>query len=195
MKKNRVIQISLLGLALILIFFTYYSNKSKEAIIGIQKDLTIKPAQKLTKDVSNIIENAKYAGTDNRGTSFKLTALAAKVFYDKPNISNMNDVDAEIRMRDGKTIYIKSDQAIYDQTTNDAKFMGNVLITETDNIIKSENLDLFMSKNLITIYNNVKYNGINGFLIADKVDIDILTNEAKIFMFEKNNKVRIKYKN
>ena len=73
--------------------------------------------------------------------------------------------------------------------------MGNVLITETDNIIKSENLDLFMSKNLNTIYNNVKYNGINGFLIADKVDIDILKNEANIFMFDKKNKVQVKYKN
>ena len=31
--------------------------------------------------------------------------------------------------------------------------------------------------------------------IADKVDIDILKNEANIFMFEKNDKVQVKYKN
>jgi len=52
-----------------------------------------------------------------------------------------------------------------------------------------------MSKNLITAYNNVKYNGMKGFLIADKVDIDILKNEANIFMFDKKNKVQVKYKN
>jgi hypothetical protein len=52
-----------------------------------------------------------------------------------------------------------------------------------------------MSKNLITAYNNVRYNGIKGFLVADKVDMDILNNEANIFMFEKNDKVRVKYKN
>jgi len=34
-----------------------------------------------------------------------------------------------------------------------------------------------------------------GFLIADKVDIDILKNEANIFMFDKKNKVQVKYKN
>ena len=52
-----------------------------------------------------------------------------------------------------------------------------------------------MSKNLISVYNNVEYNGNEGFLIADKVDIDILKNEAEIFMFKKNDRVQIKYKN
>ena len=52
-----------------------------------------------------------------------------------------------------------------------------------------------MSKNFISAYNNVKYNGINGLLVADKVNIDILKNEADIFMFEKKDKVRVKYKN
>ena len=54
---------------------------------------------------------------------------------------------------------------------------------------------MFLSKNLITVYNNVKYKGIEGFLIADKVAIDILKNEANIFMFDKKNKVQAKYKN
>jgi len=52
-----------------------------------------------------------------------------------------------------------------------------------------------MSKNLITVYNHVQYNGVKGFLIADKMDIDMLKNEANIFMFNKKNKVQVKYKN
>ena len=79
--------------------------------------------------------------------------------------------------------------------TNDAQFIGNVLITESENTITSENLDLYMSKNLMTAYNNVKYNGAKGFLIADKVDIDILENEVNIFMFKKKDRVQVKYKN
>jgi len=74
-----------------------------------------------------------------------------------------------------------------------------VKIVEQDNIITSDNLDLFMSKNLITAYNNlnVKYNNMDGLgsLIADKVNIDILKNEANISMFKKDSKVRVKYKN
>ena len=68
-------------------------------------------------------------------------------------------------------------------------------VTEQNNVITSDNLDLFMSKNFITAYNNVKYKGMKGFLIADKVNIDILKNEADIFMFKKNEQVRVKYKN
>ena len=94
-----------------------------------------------------------------------------------------------------RTIHIQSDKAIFNKISNDCEFFGHVKITEQDNIITSDNLDLYMSKNLITAYNNVKYNGMKGFLIADKVDIDILKNEANIFMFGKNDKVRVKYKN
>ena len=74
-------------------------------------------------------------------------------------------------------------------------FFGHVEIIEQDNVITSDNLDLYMSKNLITAYNNVRYNGTKGFLIADKVDLDMLNNEVNIFMFEKKDKVKAKYKN
>ena len=84
---------------------------------------------------------------------------------------------------------------MFNKISNDCEFLGNVEITEQDNIITSDNLDLQLSKNLITAYNNVKYNSIKGFLIADKVNIDMAKNEADIFMFEKSGKVQAKYKN
>jgi hypothetical protein len=56
-------------------------------------------------------------------------------------------------------------------------------------------LDFYNSKNLLQAYNNVEYSGTKGALIADKVDVDLLKNEANIFMFKKNDKVKIKYKN
>ena len=89
-----------------------------------------------------------------------------------------------------RTIHIRSDEAAFNKISNDGEFWGNVEVTEEDNIITSDNLNLYMSKNLITAYNHVKYNGTKGYLIADKVDIDILKNEANIFMFDK----KIKYK-
>ena len=58
-----------------------------------------------------------------------------------PELSNMKVVNAVIRMNNGKKIYIKSDYAIYDRSTNDTKFIGNVLITESNNKITSDNLD------------------------------------------------------
>ena len=195
MRKNKVIQFILVIVGITLFIFTYYSSKEKNKVVNIDKNSSIKEVSKLTREISNIIENVNYVGTDNKGTFFELNAALTQVLNDQPNINNMKVVDAVINTRSGKKIYIKSDRAIYNQSTNDVQFMGNVQIIESENIITSENLDLYMSKNLITAYNNVKYNGVKGFLIADKIDIDILENEANIFMFKKNDRVLVKYKN
>ena len=73
--------------------------------------------------------------------------------------------------------------------------MGNIFVNESSNKITCDNLDLLMSENLIKVFNNVTYNGEKGSIKSDEVHIDILQNEVNIFMFEKNDKVQIKYKN
>ena len=193
MKKNKIIQFSLVIVGIILLFFTYYSS-DKGKIVDIDKNIAIGDVVQLTEETSNIIENVKYVGTNNKGIFFELNAAVAVIKHDDPNISQLQDVFVVIKLNDLRTIHIQSDKAVYDKISNDCEFFGNVEIIEQDNIITSDNLDLYMSENLITAYNNVKYNSIKGFLIADKVDMDILKNEANIFMFEKNDKVRVKYK-
>ena len=195
MRKNKVIQFILIILGITLFIFTYYFSKEKDKVVNIDKNTSDKEVSNLTAGMSNIVEKVNYVGTDNKGTFFELNAGLTEIFKDQPNINNMKVVDAVINVRNGRKLYIKSDYATYNQLTNDAQFIGNVVITESENTITSENLDLYMSKNLMTAYNNVKYNGVKGFLIADKVDIDILENEASIFMFKKNDKVQVKYKN
>ena len=191
MKKN-IIKFSLVMVGIILFFFTYYSS-DKDKIVDIDKYISTEDEGKLTEETSNIIKNVSYVGASG-GAIFELNAAIAVVKNDEPNISHLQDVFVIVKLGDLRTIYIRSDKAVFDKISNDCKFFGHVKITEQDNIITSDNLDLYMSKNLITAYNNVKYNGIKGLLIADKVDIDILKNEANIFMFEKNDKVRVKYK-
>ena len=195
MKKNKIIQFSLVIVGIILLFFTYYSS-DKDKIVDINKNNSIEDANKLTeKNTTNIIENVNYVGTNNKGTLFEINAALAEIKYDEPNLSQLQDVFVVIKMKDSRIIHIRSDRAVFNKISNDCEFFGHVKITEQGNIITSDNLDLYMSKNLITAYNNVNYNGIKGLLIADKVDIDILKNEANIFMFGKNDKVRVKYKN
>ena len=194
MKKNKIIQFSLVTVGIILFFFTYYSG-NKDKIADIDKKTSIGEVDELTEETSSIIKNANYTGTDNRGTFFELNAAIAEIKLDDPNVSHLQNVLVVIKLKDLRTIHIQSDKAIFNKISNDCEFFGHVKITEQDNVITSDNLDLYMSKNLITAYNNVKYNGMKGFLIADKVDIDILKNEANIFMFDKKNKVQVKYKN
>ena len=193
MKKNKIIQFFLVIVGIILFFFTYYSS-DKDKIVDINKNISIGDIDQLTEETSNIIENVNYVGTNNKGIFFELNAAVAVINHDKPNISQLQDVFVVIKLIDLRTIHIRSDKAVFNKISNDCEFFGNVKITEQDNVITSDNLDLYMSKNLITAYNNVKYNSIKGFLIADKVDMDILKNEANIFMFEKNDTVRVKYK-
>ena len=194
MKKNKIIQFSLVIVGIILFFFTYYSS-DKDKIVDIDKNILVGGVSQLTKEISNIIENVEYVGSNNKGTFFELNAAIAEIKYDKPNISHLQDVFVVIKLSNLRTIRIRSDKAVFNKISNDCEFFGNVEITEQDNIITSDNLDLYMSKNLITVYNHVQYNGIKGFLIADKMDIDMLKNEANIFMFNKKNKVQVKYKN
>ena len=194
MKKNRVIQFSLV-IAIIILFFTTYYSGDKDKIVDANKNSSTENASKLTEETSNIIENVNYTGTNNRGTFFELNAAIAEIKHDEPNLSRLQDVFVVIRLRNLRTIHIQSDKAIFNKISNDCEFFGNVKITEQDNVITSDNLDFYNSKNFLQAYNNVEYSGMKGALIADKVDVDLLKNEANIFMFKKNDKVKVKYKN
>ena len=194
MKKNKIIQFSLVIGGIILFFFTYYSS-DKDKIVDIDKNILVGGVSQLTKEISNIIENVEYVGSNNKGTFFELNAAIAEIKYDNPNISYLQDVFVVIKLSNLRTIRIRSDKAVFNKISNDCEFFGNVEIIEQDDIITSDNLDLYMSRNLITVYNHVQYNGVKGFLIADQMDIDMLKNEANIFMFDKKNKVQVKYKN
>jgi len=194
MKKNRVIQFSLV-IAIIILFFTTYYSGDKDKIVDANKNSSTENASKLTEETSNIIENVNYTGTNNKGTFFELNAAIAEIKHDEPNLSRLQDVFVVIRLRNLRTIHIQSDKAVFNKISNDCEFFGNVKITEQDNVITSDNLDFYNSKNFLQAYNNVEYNGMKGALIADKVDVDLLKNEANIFMFKKNDKVKAKYKN
>ena len=182
MKKNRVIQFSLLIAIIILVFTTYYSG-NKDEIVDANKNSSTENASKLTEETSNIIENVNYTGTNNKGTFFELNAAIAKIKEDEPNLSRLQEVFVVIRLKNLRTIHIQSDKAVFDKISNDCEFFGNVKITEQDNVITCDNLDFYNSKNFLRAYNNVEYSGMKGTLIADKVDVDLLKNEANIFMF------------
>ena len=96
MKKNRVIQFSLVVVIIILFFTTYYSG-DKDKIVDANKDSSTEKASKLTEKTSNLIENVNYTGTNNKGTFFELNAAIAEIKYDEPNLSRLQDVFVVIR--------------------------------------------------------------------------------------------------
>ena len=59
MKKNRVIQFSLV-IAIIILFFTTYYSGDKDKIVDANKNSSTENASKLTEETSNIIEDVNY---------------------------------------------------------------------------------------------------------------------------------------
>ena len=71
MKKNRVIQFSLVIVALILFFFTYYNQNTKKVVEEIDQKILSEDI-KLDSEASNIISNAEYSGYDGGNNYYEI---------------------------------------------------------------------------------------------------------------------------
>ena len=191
MQKKTILQLFLLIVVLIIsiIFFkTYFGNKSNDnSLININEN------KKKTSDQkkSNVIHNLKYVSSDKNGNNYIITSKNGELNEDKPEIILMTNVVATINMKNSKPITISSDTAIFNNVNYDTNFSKNVFVTYEEHIITSDNLDLIFEKNLATISKNIIYKNLNTVLEADKVEIDLITKNSKIFMNDKSKKVKI----
>ena len=103
----------------------------------------------------------------------------------------MRDVVATINLKNSKPIQIFSDIALYNSMNFNTQFQENVLMKNEEHIITSDNLDLMFEDNIATILNNVVYTNLNTKMRADKIEIDLITKDSKIFMNNKSKKIKI----
>jgi len=213
--KSKIIQIILFGFGLLIFIFTYLSffqktdsyhlNETERWEKSLEQSLDIKKIVKKDKDndsvieedknTSNIISDLSYKNIDHKGNIFNINSKITKIFEDKEDLNFMEVVVARIFLLDGRVIEIFADKAIYNTINYNTKFVGNVHVIEDENKITSNNLDFIFDKNLITIYNNVKYKGHNKFLTADKVDINLLNHKVNVYMYDKMSKVKANLRN
>ena len=52
-------------------------------------------------------------------------------------------------------------------------------------------MDLEFDKNIVSIYENVKYEGFQGTIKADNVKIDLITKKIDIYMKNSEDKVKV----
>ena len=215
MVKSKIIQIILFGFGLLIFIFTYlsffqktnsiYLNETERLEKSLEQSLDMKKIVKKDEDndsvieedknASNIISDLSYKNIDHRGNIFNINSKITKIFEDKEDLNFMEVVVARIFLLDGGVIEIFADKAIYNTINYNTEFVGNVLVVEDENKITSNNLDFIFDKNLITIYNNVKYKGYNKFLTADKVDINLLNHKVNVYMYDKMSKVKANIRN
>ena len=189
MQKKIFLQLFLLICAIVIsIFFfkTYFLNNDTKTIKTEKNNLDFE-----NRSDSNLISNIKYVSEDKNGNIYQINSEYAEIKDDQLELVFMKNVVGVIRLNNSTPINISSERAIYNKITYDTNFYTNVLLTNDDHIITSDILDLFFGNNLATLTNNITYKNLNTTLQADKIEIDLITKNSKIFMKNKNKKVKI----
>ncbi len=164
----------------------FFSSKTQKIKVIKQND------QSSLEDQNNLIKNLKYNVKFDNNTEYFITADFSELTEDEGDeIVKMQVVLASFIDENSVPLKISSDSAIYNNSTYDTKFEKNVMIEYKENIIKSENLDLDFSENIVTIYGNVIYEGNQGKIFTDNVVINLLKKNIEIFMDNTNKKVNI----
>ena len=193
MKTNRkLIQTFLVSLGFLIIFVTYllYPKIEKNRLKGS----VVENEQPLVKDKQNIgskFEELEFRGFYNFDNPFLIVSEEAIISPENSNIVYMTNMKITIKMNDGRTITITGDEGKYNKVTYDCYLENNVLASDGEIEILSDNLNLTSSKDSASIYNNVVVNTKNGQLKADKVDYNFESKYYKVSMF-KDEKIKIK---
>jgi len=198
MKINKkLLQITLIFIGLFLIVATYFyyptinTNKLSKSVIQNDKSLTVEKDKNRDKE-DNSFEDVEYKGLYDLDKPFIILSEKAFILSEKPEIVNMANIKISIEMKDGRTVVITGDKGKYNKNTYDCYVESNVKATDGEMVISSENLDLLATKDIISIYNEVKLISKNGSLKADKVYYDFESKNYKISMYDKE-KVKIKF--
>ena len=185
MKKKIFIQF-LLALSVFLIFFSIYLIYFKD----ISKIETPTLTQE-NENQENILVNITYESIDSSGRKYIIKAESGMLDGEKPDLINMINVKAKIILLDNSIIYISSLKAEYNTVNYDTKFQKDIKLNFLENDIFCDNLNILFKDNLLEAYNDLIYKNLDIILKADKIEIDLLTKNSKIFNFDEN-KVEIK---
>ena len=140
---------------------------------------------------SNIILNVEYTSKDNDGNQYLIRAEEGTIDYTNPNIIFLKKVNASIKLNNSEDIEILSDYGKYNSENSDTIFSKNVIINYLLNKITGDYLDFSLERNSILISKNVIFKNPGNILKADVFEMDIVTKDTKIFMYEEEEKVKI----
>jgi len=192
MQKKTLLQLTLLlfVFAIILIFYKSYFGNVSENKIGniIKKDLN----KETVKKGINQIDKVSYTTQDLEGNSYSVKSEFGEFDQNKPDIILLTNVVATILTKNSEPITIYSKKSLYNNLNYNTNFYDEVQIIYKDHKFFSNNFDLIFNEKTGTIYNKVIYKNLNTMLYADKIDIDLISKDSKIFMFDKSKKVKIK---
>ena len=184
-----LIVISLLSILL----FIIYSKLIKQNQLLVEEKLEINEEDFSN---SNIIKDIKYSSKDLKGNEYTITADEGEIDLNNTNIIFLKNVIAYIKLiKNDEIIKISSNFGKYNTVSYDTIFSKKVEIDYIDNNLTGDYLDFSMMNNLLIMSKNVIYTNPNNILKADVVELDTITKDTKIFMYNSTEKVEVKSKN
>ena len=189
-KKLKYIQLSLLILGSLIIFFTYWDKQKfiKEKIISSETEKKIEKqfAEKTLE--GDLFFNISYSGFDLAGNRYVLKSKEAFSSKSNQEIVNMKIVEAFFYFKDDTVLNLKSKEGKYNNKTLDMTFNGDVEAFYQNSELFAQKA-VYSNKNaLLTITEKVKINDFRGTMFADKLLFDIKKKTLNITSF-KNRKV------
>ena len=180
--------ISLLSVLL----FVIYSKFTKENQVLVEENLEINE-ENFTN--SNLIKGIKYSSKDLKGNEYTITADEGEIDINNTNIIFLKNVTAYIRLiKNNEIIKISSNFGKYNTVSYDTIFSKKVKVDYIDNNLTGDYLDFSMMNNLLIMSKNVIYTNPNNILKADVVELNTITKDTKIFMYNAAEKVEVKSK-
>ena len=192
MYKKILIQFLLLITIFIIVFSTFflYFNK-KEKLKTSNLPITKEKESLIDDETGTLIKDINYTFSDTSGNYYELLSKVGKVDINNSDKIFMTDVVATIYLVDSSPVKITSKYANYNKINHETSFFENVKVTHQIHIATSENLDISFNDNLASMYNNIVYNKPGTNLTADRLEIDLITKNSKIFMDNKTEKIKI----
>jgi|TARA_B110000914_G_C15428184_1_gene430037 uncharacterized membrane protein len=148
-----------------------------------------------SKKNTNQINDFTYYSKSLDDNIYTIKAEFAEINNDNPDFMLMTNVKGKFMLKNSDIIEITSKKANYNSINYNTNFYQDVLVTYEGHQINSDNFDLFFDKKLGTVYNNIVYKDLSNTLLADKIDIDLITKDSKIYMLDKSEKIKIKHLN
>ena len=183
-----LIQLVLLFILIFIIFFIskkYFFNEKKIEISKNTTSINLEQNNLLNqntveRDKNNEIIDLVYEKFDTYGNKYLIMSKKGVLDRDQPDIIYMNTVEASLTYLNNEKLIINSKEAIFNKNNFKTTFSKNVKLAYQDQILKSDNLEFLIDKNIAIFNDNVKYYNQDIQAFADIVVINLLTKEIEV---------------
>ena len=186
--KKIIIQLFLIIVILVIsiTFQKKYFNKGNKKIAEISLGNEMENYEE-----NSFIKNFSYSVEDTEGNKYTIESKNANYSEDKLELIIMKNVQADVYFIKSENVTIYAKSAIYNSINHDTEFFNGVSINYSNHNIESDNLNLSFNKKIASISDNIIYKNLDNTLQADKIEIDLITKNSKIFMYDKSKNIKI----